>query len=101
VDFFAGGVHVFRSAPPDPASVAEAGLYEALVRVPANLLAETVYSVDAIVRVLSGDQTYPLQRRGALSFRPYCDDGWRAKRVGVLRPLLDWRIEKRSDGGQI
>ncbi len=53
-DLFSKGVLVFRSAQPELMWVAADTLYEALVKIPANLLSETNYTVNVGVTLIRG-----------------------------------------------
>ena len=94
-DLFSKGVLVLRSAQPDLVHVAADMTYEALARIPANLLAETAYTIDAgLLLIRGGGARYPLVIKKALTFMVY-DAGAMASggRNGVINPKLDWSLE--------
>jgi len=106
-DVFTGGVQVFQSMyPPDgPQPIDEVGVYTGAVRIPAHFLAETVYTVNARVRLTRDDDdpTPPLEERNAITFRVYNTDGSlpqkrSGRRVpGVVSPRLKWKMGKEHD----
>ena len=49
------GVLVFRSAQPELVPVRADTAYEALVRIPANLLSETTYTVNVGITLIRGE----------------------------------------------
>ena len=90
------GMLVFRSTQPQAIPVKPDHMYEALVRLPANLLSETTYSVNAGVTLVRGEaEEHPLIVNKALAFMVYGADGVRTgggtlHRPGVVNPALDW-----------
>jgi lipopolysaccharide transport system ATP-binding protein len=99
-DLFARGALAFRTVPPEEAVMERAGNYTARVRIPAGLLAETIYSVNATLDVFTPDGAQrPLHDTNALSFRVYDVAGgsrgsWKGKMPGVVAPLLDWTLQE-------
>ncbi|HEX2062488.1 MAG TPA: ABC transporter ATP-binding protein, partial [Thermoanaerobaculia bacterium] len=68
-DLLTKGVLVLRSTQPELAQLAPDMVYEALARIPANLLSETTYSVNANVTLIRGDgEEHPLVVNKALAF---------------------------------
>jgi hypothetical protein len=93
-DLFTKGVLVLRSTQPELTPVAPDASYEALVRIPANLLAETTYTINAGVTLVRGDgEEHPLVVNKALAFMVYGAQGAASGgRKGVINPSLDWTL---------
>jgi lipopolysaccharide transport system ATP-binding protein len=102
IDLMTKGVLVFRSAQPELAPVAADTSYEALVRIPANLLSETTYTVSVSIVLLRGEEEeHALVVNKALAFMVYGDQGVTADdgrhRKGVVNPTLEWTLQTESD----
>ena len=101
IDLMAKGVLVFRSAQPELANVAADAAYEALVRIPANLLSETTYTVNVGVTLIRGEsEEHALIVNKAVAFMVYgegltADDG--RHRIGVVNPTLEWTLQMETD----
>ncbi len=99
-DLQAGGVTVFRSMQPENFRVAAPGVYKAACRVPARLLADIVYGVNAFVAVVHDDKGRTIHRKivayEALNFQVYeTDDAFRdeldqRRSPRVIAPRLAW-----------
>jgi lipopolysaccharide transport system ATP-binding protein len=95
-DLFARGVLAFRALEPQELHVTQPGFYTASLRLPAGLLAETVYSVNAAIDVRLPDDSYrPIADPNALTFRVYdvtesSRGSWKGKMPGVVAPRLEW-----------
>jgi ABC-type polysaccharide/polyol phosphate transport system ATPase subunit len=87
------GTLVFRNAS-TVFTTSETGVFVAAVRVPPNLLAETIYtvSVDAII-VKPGEGRFPLSAFNALSFQVF-DTAAGKDRGGVIAPKLEWTFSQ-------
>jgi lipopolysaccharide transport system ATP-binding protein len=96
VHVHARGALVFRSrsAVFQPA---ETGLFVAALRLPPNLLAETIYtvSVDAII-VKPGEGRFPLSAFNALSFQVFDTAAGREHLGGVVAPKLEWSFSQQA-----
>lgn len=99
MDLHAGDVHVFRAMQAEESRLEPPGTYQALVRIPGNLLAETVYraNVSVNVRAEEGEQVHV--EYDALSFHVYDTDEAISSRgtyvgrlPGVISPRLDWQV---------
>ncbi len=102
IDLMTKGVLVFRSAQPELAPVAPDMAYEALVRLPANLLSETTYTVNVSMTLLRGEEEeHALVVNKALAFMVYGDQGVTADdgrhRTGVVNPTLEWTLQPERD----
>lgn len=100
VDLHTRGVLVLRSAQPQLVALAADTAYEALVRVPANLLSETAYTISAGVMLIRGEgEQYPLVASRALNFIVYGDGAETAavQRKGVVNPTFEWSLETEPD----
>jgi lipopolysaccharide transport system ATP-binding protein len=98
-DLFTKGVLVFRSTQPDTMIVEPDRSYEALARIPANLLAETTYTVNVGVTLVRADrEEHALLVNKALAFMVYGEQGVDAsgtlQRKGVVEPTLEWSLEE-------
>ena len=89
------GVLVLRSTQPFLHDVGADQAYEAHVKIPANLLADTGYTV----KLVRGEgEEHALVKDKALSFMVYGDAevnalGSSLQRKGVIDPQLDWTID--------
>jgi lipopolysaccharide transport system ATP-binding protein len=99
-DVFARGVLTLRTVQRDEREITQPGTYTASVCVPARLLAETIYSINAAIDVRTpGGDHKPISERNALSFRVYDATAnvsphgtWRGGMPGVIAPALDWEL---------
>jgi lipopolysaccharide transport system ATP-binding protein len=100
-DLLTKGVLVLRSVQPELTQLAPDMVYEAIVRIPANLLSETTYSVNANVTLVRGDgEEHPLTVNKALAFMVYGADGSASaggQRIGVINPVLEWSLESEAE----
>ena len=106
IDLMTKGVLVFRSAQPELVPVAADASYEALVRIPANLLSETTYTVSVSIMLLRGEEEeHALVVNKALAFMVYGEQGVTADdgkhRKGVVNPSLDWTLQAESDAVRV
>jgi lipopolysaccharide transport system ATP-binding protein len=102
IDLMTKGVLVFRSAQPDLCPVAADANYEALVRIPANLLSETHYTVNVSITLIRGEEEeHALVVNKALAFMVYGDQGVTSDdgrhRIGVVNPALEWTLQAEAD----
>lgn len=98
------GILVFRSVQPEVLRVTAPGTYKARLRIPAHLLAETLYSVNvkiSITPTYREREPRPLALDNALSFRVYNIDSIDSARGtytgpldGVITPKLEWHVEE-------
>ncbi len=101
-DLYSKGVLVLRSAQPELTLVRRERPYEALARIPANLLAETGYTITAGVTLVRGDgEEHTLVLSKALAFMVYGEQGVEAggtlQRKGVVDPRLEWSWSLESE----
>jgi lipopolysaccharide transport system ATP-binding protein len=105
-DIFARGVLALRTLQPQEIEITEPGEYIASVRLPAGMLAETIYSINAAIDIRTPDGSHqPVSDLNALSFRVYdvaaghsSRGTWAGAMPGVIAPALNWhfRQEDRS-----
>ena len=100
-DLYSKGVLVFRSTQPQLTPVAAEAAYEAVARIPANLLAETTYTINAGVTLVRGEgEEHPLMVNKALAFMVYGEEGVGAgtlHRKGMVDPALEWSLQEEHD----
>jgi len=106
IDLMSKGVLVFRSAQPDLIGVQADSAYEAVVRIPANLLSETTYTVNVSITLIRGEEEeHALIVNKALSFMVYGDQGVTANdgrhRKGLVNPTLDWTMQMEADAVRV
>ena len=106
IDLMSRGVLVFRSSQPDLTWVMAETAYEAVVRIPANLLSETTYTVNVSITLIRGEEEeHALIVNKALAFMVYgeqgvtVDDG--RHRKGVVDPMLDWSMQMETDAVRV
>jgi ABC-type polysaccharide/polyol phosphate transport system ATPase subunit len=101
----ARGVLVFRTVQPMDAQVQEAGIFKASIRIPPDLLADTIYTVKAGIFMTFEGQEVQIVQNNALTFRVYAgeSEGVRAllskghqgsATAGVVMPKLDWNLTR-------
>jgi len=91
VDLYQKNIHVFRTAQPEPAVFDEPGIYDVAVKIPANLLAETNYTVDVRLEQEAG-KTQEINIPDAISFMTYGSTYVSLIKGGVLMPKLEWSV---------
>jgi lipopolysaccharide transport system ATP-binding protein len=108
IDVTTRGHLLFRASDDTRRLLREEGLYEILVRLPANLLAETTYTV-SINLLMSSDREgaeYPLTFYNALTFMAYSSEqheetivsgNKRLERAPLIAPRLEWAHRKIED----
>ena len=82
---------VFRSKQPEAVTIDERGIYDILVKIPANLLAETGYTVDVVIEVES-TKTQTINLPDVLSFMTYGESYASLYKGGVVKPQLEWSV---------
>jgi lipopolysaccharide transport system ATP-binding protein len=97
---------LFRSTAGAFAPMPEVGVYEALLRIPANLLAESTYTVTVSCGIkkeaaLNDPREYPLVVYNALTFMAYASehapDTGRLGRAPLIAPKLEWTLRREAD----
>ncbi|HEY1303428.1 MAG TPA: polysaccharide ABC transporter ATP-binding protein [Vicinamibacterales bacterium] len=102
LDLATRGTLIFRNSDAEARPLRDAGVYEALVRIPRDLLAELTYvaTVGCIFRKEDELKEFPLLVYNALSFMVYATEqpdiptSGRLDRVGVIAPRLDWTVRE-------
>lgn len=98
------GIKVFRNMQAAPFEVGERGIYRCSMRIPAYLLSDEAYVVDAnVIGILPGGDQF-LCAPGALTFRVYDTEEapdsrttlYKGRAVGVVRPRLQWDVKRES-----
>jgi lipopolysaccharide transport system ATP-binding protein len=100
LDLYSKGVLVLRSAQPELVPVAPDMAYEAVARIPANLLSETTYTVSVGVTLVRGEgEEHALVVNKALAFMVYRENTTDASgtlhRTGLIDPTLEWSMETK------
>jgi homopolymeric O-antigen transport system ATP-binding protein len=89
----AKGVVAFRSRCPDDMLIERAGIYAAEVRIPAGLLADTIYTVDVNVVAFRDEEYVPVVVHNALSFQVFDPASKQRDALGgVVAPRLSWEL---------
>jgi hypothetical protein len=75
--------------------------YEAVAKIPANLLSETTYTISVGVTLLRGEgEEHSLVVNKALAFMVYRENSDEASatlhRTGLIDPQLEWSMETKS-----
>jgi len=101
LDIYAKGILVFRSIANQDYFCPEPGTYEATIQVPANILTETQYSINAGLRIHHAGKQTDLVAYDIMSFKTYnprelMDSTLplRKRNVGVMKPILSWQFSK-------
>jgi lipopolysaccharide transport system ATP-binding protein len=89
----AKGTVAFRSRSPEDVLIEQPGVYIAEVRIPAGLLADTIYTVDVNVVALRGEEYVPVVVHNALSFQVFDPAAKQRDHLGgVVSPRLSWEL---------
>jgi lipopolysaccharide transport system ATP-binding protein len=102
LDLSTKGQLIFRTADTEARSLPQPGIYEALAKIPRDLLAELPYvaTVGCIFKRDNETKEYPLLMYNALSFLVYGTDtpetptSGRLDRVGFIAPRLEWTVRQ-------
>jgi lipopolysaccharide transport system ATP-binding protein len=99
-DLFSKGVLVLRSAQPEMVAVGPDEAYEAVARIPANLLSETTYTISVGVTLIRGEgEEHALVVNKALAFMVYREEAGEGSttlhRTGLIDPTLEWSMEMK------
>ena len=107
VSLTARGMLAFRTAQPADLTVEEPGIFQVRVRIPAHLLADTVYAVKVGLLLVTDGQQQQLVMDNALVFRVFSDHDRADKSLltlyhgsswsGVVMPQLEWRVTRERD----
>ena len=100
LDVTTRGQLLFRSSDPEVHALGPAGVYDIIAKIPANLLAETTYSVTVSCVLTRRDETqeYPLIVYNALTFIAFSTDETgpsilgRMQKSGLISPKLEWTV---------
>jgi hypothetical protein len=97
------GITAFQAVAPERTTAPEPGLYAAVVRIPANLLADASYSILPRVTVITEDgwtkfePAHPLTMRVHSADDPESAQGtFKGTLKGVVRPKLEWNVERET-----
>jgi ABC-type polysaccharide/polyol phosphate transport system ATPase subunit len=95
----ARGAVAFRSRPSRDIPIEGPGVYTAEVSIPANLLADTIYTVDVNVVGWKTRHDYvPMVAANALTFQVFAPDSQQRDAIGgVVAPQLSWRFAAGGD----
>jgi lipopolysaccharide transport system ATP-binding protein len=96
IDLYAKRVLVFRSTQPETFVADHRGVVDLFIRIPADLLAETTYTVNVTVYTFLVKET-KVVLDNALTFMAYGrDDGGQLKR-GAIAPRLEWTVQSHMN----
>ena len=104
LDLSTKGTLIFRTTDAQARSLGDAGVYEALARIPRDLLAELTYvaTIGCIFVKVGEPKEYPLIVYNALSFlvystaRPDLPASGQLDRVGFIAPRLEWTVREEA-----
>ena len=104
INLLCGNSSVFRSGLPNLVPVEEAGCYEALVRIPPDLLADREYVVKAGAEWFCEGRQQSFLWKRALAFRVVSGNAvdnetelWTQSRSSLIHPHLKWEFLKREE----
>lgn len=92
LDLYAKRFLVFRTTQTEEFTAERAGVVDLLVKIPANLLAETTYTVNVTVYTILGKET-KVVLDNALMFMAYGRDPGSQLKRGALAPRLQWTVQ--------
>ena len=88
---------IFRNVDDQPRELATDGVYDALLKIPANLLSDINYTAGVTLDIIRDGKEYILVNYNALSFMAYSSSEAkvaRTYRAGLISPNLEWTVEK-------
>ena len=107
ISMSARGVVAFRTAQPADITVSEPGVFAIRVRIPARLLADTIYTVKVGILLVKDGEQSTIALDNALVFRVYADHDTGDKSLltlyhgsswsGVVMPELEWDVARERD----
>jgi ABC-type methionine transport system ATPase subunit len=92
LDFYSKRVLVFRTTLQDEVVTEKMGVVDLLVKIPANLLAETAYTVNVTVYTSLVKET-KVVLDNALTFMAYGHESGDQLRRGAIAPQLEWTAQ--------
>jgi hypothetical protein len=92
LDFYSKRILVFRTTLEDEVVTEKMGVVDLLVKIPANLLAETAYTVNVTVYTSLVKET-KVVLNNALTFMAYGDESGGQLRRGAVAPQLEWTTQ--------
>jgi lipopolysaccharide transport system ATP-binding protein len=99
VDVLSKGVFLFRAVQAEPMMTERRGVVDLIVRIPANLLAETTYTVNVTVLTFLVKES-KVVLPNALTFIAYGDEQTgqqKTGRSGVIAPRLSWDVKAHEN----
>ena len=107
ISMSARGVVAFRTAQPADITVPEPGIFAIRVRIPARLLADTIYTVKVGILLVKDGEQSTIAMDNALVFRVYAEHDKGDKSLltlyhgssmsGVVMPELEWDVARERD----
>lgn len=91
LDFYAKRYLVFRTYQEQEVVADRRGIMDLIVRIPANLLAETTYTVNVTIYTILGKET-KIVLDNALTFMAYGRDAGTQLKRGAIAPRLEWTV---------
>ena len=88
---------IFRAIDEECRDLDTEGVYDAFMKVPANLLSDMNYTAGVTLDILRDGKEYILVNYNAISFMAYSSDKTkvaRKYRSGLISPRLEWSIER-------
>ena len=88
---------IFRAVDEEYRELDTEGVYDAFMKIPANLLSDMNYTAGVTLDILRDGKEYILVNYNAISFMAYSSDETkvaRKYRSGLISPRLEWSIEK-------
>jgi lipopolysaccharide transport system ATP-binding protein len=88
---------IFRAVDEEYRELETEGVYDALMKIPADLLSDRNYTAGVTLDILRDGKEYILVNYNAISFMAYSSDEakvGRTQRSGLISPRLEWAIEK-------
>ena len=98
VDVRARGQLLFRSVDQDFRELPVGGVYDAILTVPEEFLAEINYTVGVTLVILRDGKEYVLTNHKALAFMVYSSDvnkvGVKVEKKALIAPQFEWSVQK-------
>ena len=88
---------IFRAVDEEYRELETEGVYDAFMKIPANLLSDRNYTAGVTLDILRDGKKYILVNYNAISFMAYSSEEekvGRTERAGLISPRLEWSVER-------
>lgn len=100
IDVYTKGILTFRTVQPEELFAESKGVFDLMVRIPANFLAETLYTLHVNIATRNGKES-AVALPNALNFMVYGNNDTSLYKGGVLAPRLEWTVVDQAEAVQV